>query len=90
MSRTDYPSQEAAPRPVQLRKSAAALPESSGQARDVNGTGHGWAPGLEAPQVQGKQHLMPTARQRELWEKVQQAKRRGPSLGAMARELGVR
>ena len=36
-----------------------------------------------------QQHRMPTARQRTLWENVQQAKLMGLSLRATARELGV-
>ena len=94
-------SQEAPPRPAQLRKSAAALPEGSGQARGVNGTGHLRDPHLATLQTgeidrdlrprksRAKQHLIPTARQIALWESVQQAKRRGLSLRTMARELGV-
>ena len=95
------PSQEAPQSPAQLRENAAAIPENSGQARGVNGTGDRWDPHLatlEAGEIdrdlrsrksRAQQHLIPTARQRALWEKVQQAKRRGLSLRAMALELGV-
>ena len=95
------PSQEAPPRPAQLRENAAAIPGSSGRARGVNGTGDRWDPHLATLETgemdrdlrpcksRAKQHLIPTARQRALWEKVQQAKRRGLSLRAMALELGV-
>ena len=40
------PSQEARPRPAQLRESAAALPGNSRQARGVNGAGDRWDPHL--------------------------------------------
>ncbi len=95
------PSQEAPPRPAQLRENAAALPESSGLARGINGAGDRWDShlatletgeidrDLRSHKSRAKQHLIPTARQRALWEKVQQAKRRGLSLRAMARELGI-
>ena len=95
------PSQETPLRPAQLRKNAANLPESSAQACGVNGAGDRWNPHLATLQTgeidrdlrprksRAKQHLMPTPRQRALWENVQQAKRRGLSLRAMARELGV-
>ena len=36
------PSQEAPPRPTQLRENAAALPESSGLARGIDGAGDRW------------------------------------------------
>ena len=93
--------QEAPPRAAQLRERAAALPVGSGQGRGVNGTGHSRDPHLATLQTgeidrdlrprksKAKQHLIPTARQRALWENVQQAKRRGLSLRAIARELGV-
>ena len=94
-------SQEVPPHPAQLRKNAASMPESSRQARGVNGAGHRCDSHLATLQTgemdrdlrprksRAKQHLTPTARQRALWENVQQAKRRGLSLRAIARELGV-
>ena len=36
-----------------------------------------------------QQHSIPTARQKALWENVQQARLRGLSLRAIARELGI-
>ena len=95
------PSQEAPPRSAQLRENAAAIPGSSGRARGVNGAGDRWDPhlatletgemdrDLRSRKSRAKQHLIPTARQRALWEDVQQAKRRSLSLRAMALELGV-
>ena len=58
------------------RAAASMAPETAGT--------HTWRHWKRA-----KQHLKATARQRALWEDVQQAKLRGLSLRAMARELGV-
>ena len=44
---------------------------------------------LRPRKSKAQQHRMPTARQRTLGENVQQAKLRGLSLRATARELGV-
>ena len=44
---------------------------------------------LRPRKSKAQQHRMPTARQRTLWENVQQARLRGLSLRAIARELGI-
>ena len=44
---------------------------------------------LRPRKSKAQQHRAPTARQRTLWENVQQAKRRGLSLRAIARELCI-
>ncbi len=93
--------QEAPPRPAQLRATDAAPPASPRLARSINGTGAQQEPRLETLETgemdrdlrprksRAQQHRVPTARQRALWETVQQAKRRGLSLRAIARELGI-
>ena len=95
------PSQEALPRPGLLRETAAAPPESSALARGINGAGDrcdSHLATLETGEVdrdlwprksREQQHRRPPARQRTLWENVQQAKLRGLSLRATARELGT-
>ena len=94
-------SPEAPPRPGLLRETAAAFPESSGLARGINGAGDrgdSHLAALETGEVdrdlrprksRAQQHRIPTARQRTLWGNVQQAKLRGLSLRAIARELGI-
>ena len=44
---------------------------------------------LRPRKSKAQQHSIPTARQKALWENVQQAKLRGLSLRAIARELGI-
>ena len=44
---------------------------------------------LRPRKSRAQQHRIPTPRQRTLWENVQQAKLRGLSLRATARELGI-
>ena len=95
------PSQEAPPRPGLLRETAAAPRESSGLARGINGAGDrrdshlatletGEADrDLRPRKSRAQQHRLPTPRQRTLWENVQEAKSRGLSLRAIARELGI-
>ena len=95
------PSQGALPRPGLLRETAAAPPESSALARGINGAGDrcdSHLATLETGEVdrdlrprksRAQQHRIPTARQKTLWENVQQAKLRGLSLRATARELGI-
>ena len=56
------PSQEAPPRPAQLRENATALPESSGQGRGVNGAGDRWDPHLatlETGEATSESHRSP-------------------------------
>ena len=95
------PSQEAPPRPGLLKETAAAPPECSRLARGSNGVGgrgDSHLAALETGEVdrdlrprksRAQQHRIPTTRQRTLWENVQQAKSRGLSLRAIARELGI-
>ena len=95
------PSQEAPPRPGLLRETAASPLESSGLARGINGAGDRWDSYLAAlvtgeadrdlrpRKSRAQQHRIPTPRLRTLWENVQQAKFRGLSLRAIARELGI-
>ena len=95
------PTQEAPPRPTVLRETAAAPPESSGPARGIKGAG-GQCDArlatlptgevdrdLRPRKSKAQQHKIPTARQRTLWENVRQAKSRGLSLRATARDLGI-
>ena len=95
------PTQEAPPRPAQLRKTAASPLEGPGSASAINGNGGQWDPHLATLETgemdrdlmprksKVRQRLIPTARQKALWEGVQQAKLRGMSLRVMARELGI-
>ena len=95
------PTQEAPPRPSQLRKTAAPLAEIPGPEPGINGAGGPADPHLSTLETgeldrdlrprksKGQQHLIPTPRVRALWEDVRQAKLRGLSLRAMARELGI-
>jgi len=95
------PTQEAPPRPAQLRKTAASPLESSAAAPAINGSKSPWDPNLATLETgemdrdlrprkpRGKQHLVPTPEVRALWEDVQQAKLRGLSLRAIAREPGI-
>ena len=95
------PSQEAPPRPDLLRETAAAPPGSSGLARGINGAGDrcdshlakletGEADrDLRPRKSKAQQHRIPTAHRRTLEENVQQAKLRGLSLRATARELAI-
>ncbi len=102
MPGADYPfTGEAPPRPGLLREIAAAPPESSALARGINCAGDRCDSHLETLETgevdrdlrprnsRTQQHRIPTARQRTLWENVQQAKLRGLSLRATARELGI-
>ena len=89
------PTQEAPPRSGMLR--AIAIPH----VEDPGGAGSQWdaclarlEPGevdrdLRPRKSKAQQHSIPTARQKALWENVQQAKLRGLSLRAIARELGI-
>ena len=95
------PTQEAPPRSGMLRAIAVAPLEASGPSHNINGAGGQWdacLARLETGEVdrdlrprksKAQQHSIPTARQRTLWEDVQQARLRGPSLRAIARELGI-
>jgi hypothetical protein len=95
------PTQEAPPRPGLLRAATVAHLEGSGMGRSTNNAEGRWDAclgRLETGEVdrdlrprksKARQHRIPTARQRTLWENVQQAKRRGLSLRAIASELGI-
>ena len=95
------PSQEAPPRPGLLRETAASSTESAAMSSGINGAGDrcdSHLATLETGEVdrdlrprksKAQQHRIPTARQRTLWENVQQAKLRGLSFRAIARELGI-
>ena len=95
------PTQEAPQRPALLRETDAATPENSKLTRGTNGAGDRCDPRLERLETgeagrdlrpcrsKAQQHLIPTPRQRTLWENVQQAKLRGLSLRAISRELGI-
>ena len=94
-------SREAPPRPGLLRETAAASTESSALSRGINGTGvrcDSHLATLETGELdrdlrprksKAQQHRIPTTRQRTLWDNVQQAKLKGLSLRAIARELGI-
>ena len=94
------PTQEAPPRPGLVRAAAVAHMEGSGVGHSANNAEGQWdacLARLETGEVdrdlrprksKAQQHRMPTARQRTLWENVQQARLRGLSLRAIARELG--
>ena len=95
------PTQEAPPRPGLLRAAAVSHMEGSGVGHSANNAEGQWdacLARLETGEVdrdlrprksKAQQHRMPTARQRTLWENVQQARLRGLSLRAIARELGI-
>ena len=95
------PTQEAPPRPGLVRAAAVAHMEGSGvghSANNAEGQLDACLARLETGEVdrdlrprksKAQQHRMPTARQRTLWENVQQARLRGLSLRAIARELGI-
>ena len=95
------PAQEAPPRPGPRRAIAVAPPEGSGPSHSINGAGgqrDACLARLETGEVdrdlrprksKAQQHSVPTARQKALWENVQQARLRGLSLRAIARELRI-
>ena len=95
------PTQEAPPRPGLVRAASVAHMEGSGVGHSANNAEGQWGAclaRLETGEVdrdlrprksKAQQHRMPTARQRTLWENVQQARLRGLSLRAIARELGI-
>ena len=95
------PTQEAPPRSGMLRAIAVAPMEASGPSHNINGAGGQWDAclgRLETGEVdrdlrprksRAQQHRIPTARQRTLWENVQEARLRGLSLRAIARELSI-
>ena len=84
-----------------LRETAAASTESSALTRGINGPGvrcDSHLVTLETGELdrdlrprksKAQQHRIPTTRQRTLWDNVQQAKLRGFSLRAIARELSI-
>ena len=86
------PTQEAPPRPGLLRAAAVSHMEGSGVGHSANNAEGQWdacLARLETGEVdrdlrprksKAQQHRMPTARQRTLWENVQQARLRGLSL----------
>ena len=93
--------QEAPPRPGLLRAVAAARAQVSGESQRgvaVNGRWQESLATLETGEVDRprrtrksrvKQDRKPTPRQRTIWQAVQEAKLRGLSLRAIARELGI-
>ena len=95
------PTQEAPPRSGMLRAIAVAPMEASGPSHNINGAGGQWDAclgRLETGEVdrdlrprksKAQQHRIPTARQRTLWENVQEARLRGLSLRAIASELSI-
>ena len=84
-----------------LRAIAVAPMEASGPSHNINGAGGQWDAclgRLETGEVdrdlrprksKAQQHRIPTARQRTLWENVQETRLRGLSLRAIARELSI-
>ena len=95
------PTQEAPPRSGLLRAIAIAPVEDPGTGCSLNGAGGQWDAclarletgeldrDLRPRKSKAQQHRIPTAQQRTLWEDVQQARLRGLSLRAIARELGI-
>ena len=95
------PTQEAPPRSGMLRAIAVATLEGSGPSHSINGAGGQWdacLARLETGEVdrdlrprktKAQQRRIPTARQKALWQNVQQARLRGLSLRAIARELSI-
>ena len=95
------PTQEVPPRPGLLRAAAVAHLEGSVTGHSTNGTGGQWDAcllrletgeldrDLRPRKSKAQQHRIPTARQKALWENVQQARLRGLSLRAIAPELGI-
>ena len=95
------PTQEAPPRSGILRAAGVAPPEGSRTGHSANDAVGRWDAclgiletgeldrDLRPRKSKGQQHRIPSARQRALWENVQQAKLRGLSIRAIARELGI-
>ena len=96
-----FPPRKAPPRPGLLRPTFVVPSEGSEPKRSINGAGGRCDTRLATLETgeldrdlsphkyKAQQHKIPTARQRALWENVQQGKLRGFSLREMARELGI-
>ena len=95
------PTQEAPPRPGMLRAAGVGPLEGSRTSHGINGTGGQWDACLERLETgevdrdmrprksKAQQHRIPGARQKALWENVQQARLKGLSIRGIARELGI-